>query len=622
LTGPSASKCQLSIPEPPPPVGAAGGAGNLPVTAARECTWSATTPTPWITISDGSGQGDGLVRFSVAANPAPLRRQGELVVGDLRTGIVQEGADCMFAVTPTAYGLGADGGTFPVTVRTDESCAWTAVEEVPWAAIEGASSFTGSATLRVRVDPNTEGHRRGTLQVAGQSIAVDQAGATADCRSTVSPVEASVAAEGAALLIAVTASGDCQWTATSQNAWIAVTSGAAGSGPGTVQLTVLPNPGVARVGTVVIAGRTVTITQAGAATTCSYSITPATQAFGAGGGDLSVSVAAPGGCSWIARSEADWITITAGATGSGDGSVSLAVAANTGAERIGTATIGGQAFTVTQAAATQTCSYRLSSQEQSIAVGGGTVSVSVIAPRGCEWTASSQAAWITVTAGTSGSGEGAVSVLVAANPGGERTGTVTIRGQTFTVRQAAAPPEPCAYSLSSPGQSMAAAGGGVTVNVTARAGCEWSAASQVPWITVVSGSSGSGNGAIGLSVEGNSGAGRVGTVRIADQVFTVTQAAAAPACTYTVSPLSQSVPLLPLGSFTTTVNTQPGCAWAASSQASWITIVSGSSGSGSGTVTYRVANLQLLGTRTGTIAIAGATLTVHQSGLLSTPEGR
>jgi hypothetical protein len=82
------------------------------------------------------------------------------------------------------------------------------------------------------------------------------------------------------------------------------------------------------------------------------------------------------------------------------------------------------------------------------------------------------------------------------------------------------------------------------------------------------------------------------------------------------------VPLLPLGSFTATVNTQPGCAWTASSQAAWITIVSGSSGSGSGTVTYRVANLQLLGTRTGTIAIAGATLTVQQSGLLSTPEGR
>ncbi len=510
-----------------------------------------------------------------------------------------------------------------MTVRTDESCAWTAAEDIPWAEIEGASSFTGSATLRVRVEPNSEGHRRGTLQVAGQPIAVDQAGATADCRSAVLPGEASVPAAGAALVINVTASGDCQWTAASQNAWIAVTSGAAGSGPGTVQLTVLPNPGVTRVGTAVIAGRTVTITQAGAATACSYSITPTMQPLGAAGGDVSVSVAAPGGCSWIARSEAEWITVTAGAAGSGDGTVGLAVSANTGAERVGTVTIGGQVFTVTQAAAAQTCSYRLSAQEQSFAAGGGTASVSVTAQRGCAWTATSQAEWITIAAGTSGSGDGVVSLSVGANPGAERTGTVTIAGQVFTIRQAAAaPPEPCAYSLSSPGQSMAASGGGVTVNVTARGECEWSAASQAPWITVISGASGSGNGAIGLSVEVNSGDERVGTVHIADRTFTITPEAAAPTCTYTVSPLSQSVPLLPLGSFTATVNTQPGCAWTASSQAAWITIVSGSSGSGSGTVTYRVANLQLLGTRTGTIAIAGATLTVQQSGLLSTPEGR
>lgn len=621
LTGPSADKCDLVIPEAPPPVGAAGGSGNLSVTAARECTWSATTPTPWITISDGSGQGDGRVQFSVAANPTPSRRQGELVIGDQRTGIVQEGADCTFAVTPTAYGLGADGGTFPVTVRTDGSCAWTAAEDVPWAEIVGTSNVTGPGTVRVRVEPNTEGNRRAALQVAGQTVAIDQAGASAECRSTITPADASVPAAGGALAVNVTATSDCQWTATSQNAWIAVTSGSVGSGPGTVALAVVPNPGVARVGTVVIAGRTFTITQAGGTQACSYSLAPPAQSVGAAGGDTSVSVTAPGGCGWAASSQAAWITVTSGATGSGDGTVSLAIAANSGAERTGTVTIGGQVFTVTQAAGSETCSYRLSSQGQSMGAGGGPASVNVTAPGGCHWTAASQAAWITVTAGADGSGDGMVNLSVAANPGGERTGTVTIGGQAFTVSQAAAPPEPCAYSLSSPGQSMAAAGGAASVNVTARGGCDWSAASQVAWITVTAGASGSGNGTVGLSVVANAGGERTGSVAIAGQVFTVTQAAAALACTYTVSPQSQSVPLLPLGSFTATVQTQSGCAWTATSQESWITIESGS-GSGGGTVTYRVGSLQLLGTRTGRIAIAGAILTVHQSGLLQTPQER
>jgi hypothetical protein len=621
MVGPSATKCELSIAESPPPLGSAGGSGNLPVTAARECTWSATTPTPWITISQGSGQGDGLVQFSVAANPATSRRQGELVIGDQRTGIIQEGSSCVFAVAPTTYGLGADGGVFSVAVHTAESCTWTAAEDVPWAAVVDTSNFTGPGTVRVRVDENAEGNRRATLLIAGQTITVDQAGASAECRSTVAPAEASVPAAGGALIVNVTATSDCQWTAASQNAWIAVTSGLVGRGPGTVALTVAPNQGVARVGTVVIASRTFTITQEGPAPTCSYSLAPPAQSLGAGGGDAAVNVTAPDGCAWSAVSQVSWIRVTAGDTGSGAGTVSLAIDANPGAERVGTVTIGGQVFTVTQAVATVTCSYRLSPAAQSLGPDGGAASFNVTAPEGCAWSAASQVAWITVAAGGTGSGEGTVGLTVAANPGAERVGTVTIGGQVFTVTQAAATVV-CSYGLSSPGQLLGATGGAASVNVTAPGGCGWTAASQVSWITVSSGASGSGNGTVSLSVASNTVAERVGTVHIGDQVFTVTQAAAAPACTYTVTPLSQSVPLLSLGSFTATVDTRPGCAWTASSQVSWITIVSGSSGSGGGTVTYRVGNLQLLGTRTGTIAIAGATLTVHQSGLLQTPQER
>ena len=53
---------------------------------------------------------------------------------------------------------------------------------------------------------------------------------------------------------------------------------------------------------------------------------------------------------------------------------------------------------------------------------------------GCTWTAVSNDSWITISAGTAGTGNGTVSYSVAANTGTtSRTGTMTIGGQTFTV---------------------------------------------------------------------------------------------------------------------------------------------------------------------------------------------
>ena len=60
----------------------------------------------------------------------------------------------------------------------------------------------------------------------------------------------------------MTVSATCQWTATSGATWITITSGAAGTGNGTVSFTVANNTGAARTGTLTIAGRAFTVTQA------------------------------------------------------------------------------------------------------------------------------------------------------------------------------------------------------------------------------------------------------------------------------------------------------------------------------------------------------------------------
>ena len=182
--------------------------------------------------------------------------------------------------------------------------------------------------------------------------------------------------------------------------------------------------------------------------------------MGAAGGPVTVSVSAAAGCAWTAATQLPWITISGGAAGSGNGTVALTIAANTGVERTGTVSIAGQIFTVRQAAAPPTpptCTYTLSASEQAVAAAGGPVTVGVTVAAGCAWTATTTADWITITSGAAGNGNGTVALTVAANAGAERTGAVTIAGQIFTVRQAAAPPPACTYTLTASEQAVAAA---------------------------------------------------------------------------------------------------------------------------------------------------------------------
>jgi len=100
---------------------------------------------------------------------------------------------------------------------------------------------------------------------------------------------------------------------------------------------------------------------------------------------------------------------------------------------------------------------------------------------------------ITITSGESGSGNGTVHYTVAANSSTNPvTGTLTIAGNTFTVTQTGA--GACTFVLSATEASPTAAGGASTVGVTAAKDCAWTAASNDGFITITSGSSGSGNG--------------------------------------------------------------------------------------------------------------------------------
>jgi serine protease len=81
------------------------------------------------------------------------------------------------------------------------------------------------------------------------------------------------------------------------------------------------------------------------------------------------------------------------------------------------------------------CTFSISPTSANYSSSGGSGSVSVSTQAGCAWTASSNASWLTITAGASGNGSGTVNYSVASNGGASRTGSLTIAGQPFTVTQ-------------------------------------------------------------------------------------------------------------------------------------------------------------------------------------------
>src|SRR6185295_2859725 len=228
-----------------------------------------------------------------------------------------------------------------------------------------------------------------------------------------------------------------------------------------------------------------------------------------------IQVTAPQGCTWSATSGVPWITLS-DSSGSGNGQVRFTVAANSGPARQGTLTVGGQSVAVAQASG---CSYTVTPPSQDVGGAGGTANASIATAAGCPWNASSNADWITV-ATPSGSGPAQVPLAVLPNTGPPRTGTVTIASTTLTINQAS----PCDWAFLPPNHSFVASGGTGTILVIVTGSCSWTSTSNDGWITITTGSSGSGNGLIQFVVADNTGPARAGSLTIAGRRYDVAQA--------------------------------------------------------------------------------------------------
>ena len=362
LLGPTA-KCSPAVRPSATAFGPGGGTGELAVTAARECQWSATSESPWVALRPASGQGDGAIQFSVGANEQAAARSGAIAVNEERIALSQDPAPCriLLSGTPTLTHTGGDG-TIGLTTRPQ--CAWTATVSAGWIALREPVSGRGSGEIRFAAAPNPGAERSAVVRVGGIEQPIVQSappgqGAPApppSCSYSVTPSLVESPAGGGPHSVTLTTGATCSWTASATALWI-VMSTTSGAGGGDVRFTIQPNTGAARQAAIQVGGRAFTVVQAGAsspspsppAPTCAFELDPTSASFEADGGDGRIRVRTTDACAWNAASQSSWIGVTAGANGTGSGEVRFHVAANAGAARAGALIIAGKSVAITQA---------------------------------------------------------------------------------------------------------------------------------------------------------------------------------------------------------------------------------------------------------------------------------
>ncbi|MEO8596335.1 MAG: BACON domain-containing carbohydrate-binding protein [Candidatus Solibacter sp.] len=263
--------------------------------------------------------------------------------------------------------------------------------------------------------------------------------------------------------------------------------------------------------------------------TCKYVVTPTVFNIGADTtpGTVQVSQTFDSNCGpYLATTSVPWLHIDPNTGGGLPGSsVNFIADANLGASpRSGVMQIALQNVTVNQGGAN--CSFSVSPTSQSFPVGGG--DATFLVQSGCGWLATSNVPWLTLKANsTSGI---PVPYSVASNVCvSARTGTITVQTGLTT------PPPPTVavtqegsaanLVLSATSATVGAAASNGRITVTTGDPCNWSAVSDVNWIQITIGSTGTGNGGISYRILANTAAERFGSIRVGALKYTITQLA-------------------------------------------------------------------------------------------------
>jgi hypothetical protein len=505
----------------------------------------------------------------------------------------------------------------PLSVNTTSGALpfTAAVLGIPGATVTPGSGTTpGTPSLDVNVSSLTTGTYVGIIGVASpQSVnRLDSIPLTVTiepappCSYTLSPPTGSMPITGGAGSFNVGTNSLCSWTAVASDSWISITSGASGTGSGSVAYSVAPNPGIdPRTGSITVNDQVYPITQFG--TTCSFAINPVNLTATAAGGTAFIAITASNAvCTWTASG-----LDAAPPSGMGSGGVTVTVPPNlTALPQTYEALIAGQTFTVNQTGTA--CTVGLSSYNTTSPASGGSGTVTVTLPSGCSYATVPGPSWISVISGGSGSSSGTLVYSVDPNSTTTpRSGTLTIGGQPFHIAQDGLA---CSVTLdtSGLGSPFGSSGGSGAIGITTNGpSCSWTASSAQSWASVTP-PSGTGNGTVFVNVAVNATlAARSTTLTIGGQAIGVSQSELA--CSYSLLSTIGTVPASG-GAGSVGVAAPAACTWSSTSNnPDWLTITSSGS-AGSSDVQFVALPNSGATPRSGSLTIAGLTYTVNQAG--------
>ena len=227
------------------------------------------------------------------------------------------------------------------------------------------------------------------------------------------------------------------------------------------------------------------------------------------------------------------------------------------------------------------------------------------------WTATASESWITVSASN-----GKVTYSLAENTDAQRVGKITVKAGSLTCVCTITQDKPLLIG----GKTEMAR----TYEKTAQADCyfsvtcsksPWTAVSSASWVTLKADSaSGTGSGKVTYNVAANSGPQRTATITVTSRslsrICTITQKSGG-AATLTIGGGKTSMTRAYSCEAKTAESFSVACngSWTATASESWITVASGASGSGNGTVKYNLAENTGASMRSGNIKVKCGSIT-------------
>jgi len=249
---------------------ATGGNGSISITTQSNCSWTAATSDSWITLLNANGSGSGTISFSVAPNPGS-NRMGFITVAGHFIRIVQL-RFCPLSLPISNTVISSNGGTGGFVVVTPTfGCDVYLLSRYTWLRAKGGSSDeSNSRTIFFAVDANSGGERQGAIIVSNHDQSINFeftiTQTASPCEYSITPTSIQVPSSGGTTSFNVFTQNYCEWSIQSVPSWITVeVGGGTRTGSGSVTLSVQPNNGAARVGTITAGGQAFTVNQSAAA---------------------------------------------------------------------------------------------------------------------------------------------------------------------------------------------------------------------------------------------------------------------------------------------------------------------------------------------------------------------